>query len=132
MRLEKPLAQAAHHLGHLANPTIEAHDAKIETVLSGNSREFCGRPDQHPYELFRQLEEIDHRITRVKRPQSNGIVERFQRTLDLVGDGRRSRRLSWWQQSARAARHEWAHIGTGLQRRLAAVAAPERRKSVNP
>jgi transposase InsO family protein len=44
-------------------------------------REFCGRPDQHPYELFLQLEDIEHRTTRVKRPQSNGIVERFHRTL---------------------------------------------------
>ena len=62
-------------------PTFEAHVAKIETVLSDNGREFCGRPDQHPYELFLQLEEIEHRTTRVKRPQSNGIVERLHRTL---------------------------------------------------
>lgn len=70
---------------HLMNgdviPTFEAHQARIETVLSDNGREFCGRPDQHPYELFLQLEEIEHRTTRVKRPQSNGIVERFHRTL---------------------------------------------------
>ena len=50
-------------------------------MLSDNGREFCGRPDQHPYELFLQLEEIEHRTTRVKRPQSNGIVERLHRTL---------------------------------------------------
>jgi len=70
---------------HLMNgdviPTFEAHEAKIETVLSDNGREFCGRPDQHPYELFLQLEDIAHRTTRVKRPQSNGIIERFHRTL---------------------------------------------------
>jgi|GEM_PF-1170204 len=62
-------------------PTFEAYNAKIETVLSDSGREFCGRPDQHPYELFLQLEEIEHRTTRVKRPQSNGIIERFHRTL---------------------------------------------------
>jgi transposase InsO family protein len=70
---------------HLMNtdviPTFENHDAKIDTVLSDNGREFCGRPDQHPYELFLQLEEIEHRTTRIKRPQSNGIVERLHRTL---------------------------------------------------
>ncbi len=54
---------------------------KIETVLSDNGREFCGRPDQHPYELFLQLEDIAHRTIRVRRPQSNGIIERFHRTL---------------------------------------------------
>jgi transposase InsO family protein len=31
--------------------------------------------------LFLQLEDIEHRTTRVKRPQSNGIVERLHRTL---------------------------------------------------
>jgi transposase InsO family protein len=62
-------------------PTFEAHAAKIATVLSDNGREFCGRLDRHPYELFLQLEEIEHRTTRVKRPQSNGIVERLHRTL---------------------------------------------------
>ena len=62
-------------------PTFEAHGARIATVLSDNGREFCGRPDRHPYELFLQLEEIEHRTTKVRRPQSNGFVERLHRTL---------------------------------------------------
>jgi len=37
--------------------------------------------DQHPFELFLQLEDIEHRTTPVRRPQSNGIVERLHRTL---------------------------------------------------
>jgi transposase InsO family protein len=62
-------------------PTFEAHGAKVEAVLSDNGREFCGREDRHPYELFLQLEGIEHKRTRVNRPQSNGIVERLHRTL---------------------------------------------------
>lgn len=62
-------------------PTFDEHGTKVVAVLSDNGREFCGREDQHPYELFLQLEEIEHRRTRVKRPQSNGIVERLHRTL---------------------------------------------------
>jgi transposase InsO family protein len=62
-------------------PTFEQHGASIEAVLSDNGREFCGREDQHPYELFLQLEGIAHQRTRVRRPQSNGIVERLHRTL---------------------------------------------------
>lgn len=61
--------------------TFEAHGAQVQTVLSDNGREFCGRPDRHPYELFLQLEGIEHRTTRVRRPQSNGFVERLHRTL---------------------------------------------------
>jgi hypothetical protein len=48
---------------------------------SENGREFCGREDRHPYELFLQLEAIEHKRTLVNRPQSNGIVERWPRTL---------------------------------------------------
>jgi len=62
-------------------PTFEEHDAHIGVVLSDNGREFCGRMDQHPYELFLQLEGIAHKRTQVSRPQSNGIVERLHRTL---------------------------------------------------
>lgn len=72
---------AVHTLNTDVLPTFEAAGAKIETVLSDNGREFCGRPDHHPYELFLQLEEIEHRTTKVRRPQSNGIVERLHRTL---------------------------------------------------
>lgn len=61
--------------------TFEAHGARIDAVLSDNGREFCGRDDRHPYELFLQLEGIAHKRTRVSRPQSNGIVERLHRTL---------------------------------------------------
>lgn len=72
---------AVHLMNNDVLPTFEQHKARIEVVLSDNGREFCGRPDRHPYELFLQLEEIEHRKTKVKRPQSNGIVERFHRTL---------------------------------------------------
>jgi transposase InsO family protein len=70
---------AVHLMNNDVLPTFEAAGATIDTVLSDNGREFCGRPDRHPYELFLQLEAIEHRTT--KRPQSNGSVERFHRTL---------------------------------------------------
>lgn len=49
--------------------------------MSDNGREYCGRPDHHPFELFLQLEEIQHITTRGRRPQSNSYVERLHRTL---------------------------------------------------
>jgi hypothetical protein len=56
---------AVHVMNNYVLPTFEAHDATIATVLSDNGREFCGRSDRHPYELFLQLEEIEHRTTKV-------------------------------------------------------------------
>ncbi len=40
--------------------TFEQHGAKVEAVLSDDGREFCGREYQHPYELFLQLEGLEH------------------------------------------------------------------------
>jgi transposase InsO family protein len=72
---------AVHVLNDCVLPFFDQHQARITTILSDNGREFCGRMDQHPYELFLQLEEIEHRKTAVRRPQSNGFIERFHRTL---------------------------------------------------
>ena len=69
---------------------------KVETVLSDNGREYYGREDRHPYELFLQLEEIEHRKTKVGRPQSNGFIERFHRTL-LDEHLRAKGRTTWYE-----------------------------------
>jgi transposase InsO family protein len=37
--------------------------------------------DRHPFELFLKLEDIEYKTTKVRRPQSNGIVERLHKTL---------------------------------------------------
>jgi transposase InsO family protein len=72
---------AVHVLNEDVLPFFESHGIPIQTILSDNGREFCGRPDRHPYELFLQLEGIKHKTTRVRRPQSNGFVERLHKTL---------------------------------------------------
>jgi len=77
----KLAVSAVHVLNEDVLPFFEQHEAQINTILSDNGREYCGRVDRHPYELFLQLEDIEHRTTRVRRPQSNGYVERLHRTL---------------------------------------------------
>ena len=72
---------AVHVLNEKVLPFFEEHDCPIVTILTDNGCEYCGRMDGHPFELFLQLEEIEHRTTRVRRPQSNGIVERLHKTL---------------------------------------------------
>jgi len=72
---------AVHLLNEDVLPFFEGHGTAIQTVLSDNGREYCGRPDYHPYELFLQLEGIEHRTTKVRRPQSNGFIERLHKTL---------------------------------------------------
>jgi transposase InsO family protein len=61
-------------------PFYQARDLAVTAILTDNGREFCGS-DRHPYELYLQLNDIEHRTTRVRRPQTNGFVERFNRTV---------------------------------------------------
>jgi transposase InsO family protein len=72
---------AVHVMNNDVLPFFEKHKVKIEHVLTDNGREYCGRMDHHPFELFLQLEDIKHRYTKVRRPQSNGYVERLHRTM---------------------------------------------------
>lgn len=102
---------AVHVLNEDVLPHFEAHDARIDTVLSDNGREFCGRPDRHPYELFLQLEGIEHRTTKVRRPQSNGFVERLHRTL-LDEHFRIKGRKKWYEslEEMQADLDEYLHL----------------------
>lgn len=61
-------------------PFYEAHNLVLGAALTDNGTEFCGTAE-HPFEqtLFRHG--VEHRRTRVKRPQTNGFVERFHRTI---------------------------------------------------
>jgi transposase InsO family protein len=62
-------------------PFYDALGVPVEAVLTDNGREFCGKPDSHPYELLLSMENIEHRNTRVRTPRTNGFVERMNRTL---------------------------------------------------
>jgi transposase InsO family protein len=62
-------------------PFYEDLGVPVGAVLTDNGREYCGREDRHPYELLLQIEEIEHRTTRIRSPRTNGFVERMNRTL---------------------------------------------------
>ena len=62
-------------------PFYDAQGVVLQRVLTDNGREYCGRPLYHPFELYCTVQHLDHRTTRVGSPESNGMVERFNRTL---------------------------------------------------
>lgn len=62
-------------------PFCEAIGVPVQAVLTDNGREFCGKPEQHPYELMLAMEGIEHRTTKIATPRTNGFVERMNRTL---------------------------------------------------
>lgn len=62
-------------------PFYEDHGLKVGAVLTDNGTEFKGREGSHPYELFLELNDIEHRYCKVGTPRTNGFVERFNRTV---------------------------------------------------
>lgn len=80
-------------------PFYEALGVQVEAALRDNGREFCGKPDSHPYELLLALEGIDHRTTRIRSPQTNGFVECMNRTL-LDECFRIDGRTTWYAEAA--------------------------------
>lgn len=72
---------AADLLNDRVVPFFEEHDVPLQRVLTDRGTEYCGAPERHEYELYLAVENIDHTRTKVKRPQTNGICERFHRTV---------------------------------------------------
>lgn len=62
-------------------PFFEQHQIPLLRVLTDRGTEYNGKPEHHEYELYLQLEGIDHSKTQVRHPQSNGICERLHRTM---------------------------------------------------
>jgi transposase InsO family protein len=78
---EKTPITAADLLNDRVLPLFEAHDLPLLRMLTDRGTEYCGAHDRHPYELYLAVNDIEHTRPRVKRPQTNGICERFQKTV---------------------------------------------------
>jgi len=72
---------AADLLNDRVLPFFEAHEVGLSRVLTDRGTEYCGNPERHEYELYLAVEDIDHTRTKVKSPQTNGICERFHKTI---------------------------------------------------
>lgn len=62
-------------------PFFEQHDLRLLRILTDRGTEYCGIKEQHEYQLYLAIEDIDHSKTKAKSPQTNGICERFHRTI---------------------------------------------------
>jgi transposase InsO family protein len=72
---------AADLLNDRVVPFFDQHEVKLCRVLTDRGTEYCGNPEHHEYELYLAVEDVDHSRTKTKNPQTNGIVERFHKTV---------------------------------------------------
>lgn len=62
-------------------PFYDSHGINLQTILTDNGREYCGRADKHLFEIYLGAQNIEHRTTKTASPWTNGFVERFHRTV---------------------------------------------------
>ena len=62
-------------------PFFEEHEIPLLRVLTDRGTEYCGQREHHEYELYLAVENVDHSRTKARHPQTNGICERFHRTI---------------------------------------------------
>lgn len=72
---------AADALNDKVLPFFDEQGVDVLRILTDRGTEFCGRLDKHPYQLYLQLHEIEHTRTKARHPQTNGICERFHKTI---------------------------------------------------
>lgn len=72
---------AADLLNDRVIPFYEEHQIPLLRILTDRGTEFCGSRENHEYQLYLAVEDIDHTRTKARSPQTNGICERFHRTI---------------------------------------------------
>src|SRR5512134_1030578 len=77
----KTAITAADLLNDRVLPFYEEYGIPLCRVLTDRGSEYCGNPERHEYELYLAIEDIDHSRTKTKSPQTQGICERFHKTM---------------------------------------------------
>jgi transposase InsO family protein len=72
---------AADLLNDQVLPFFESEEVRLLRILTDRGSEYCGSREHHEYQLYLAIEDVDHTKTKVKSPQTNGICERFHKTI---------------------------------------------------
>lgn len=72
---------AADMLNDRVIPWYEENDVRLLRILTDRGTEYCGNRERHEFQLYLAIEDIDHSKTKARSPQTNGICERFHKTI---------------------------------------------------
>jgi Integrase core domain/Winged helix-turn helix len=78
---EKTAITAADHLNDKVIPFFASQGIDLLRILTDRGSEYCGKVENHAYQLYLGIENIDHSKTKAYSPQTNGICERFHKTM---------------------------------------------------
>ena len=77
----KTLLAAADLLNDRVLPFFQDQGVELLRVLTDRGTEYCGKVEQHEFQLYLAVNDIDHTRTKAQSPQTNGICERFHKTI---------------------------------------------------
>lgn len=72
---------AADLLNDRVLPAFAEQGMSLVRMLTDRGTEFCGCTEHHDYELYLAINDIEHTKTKARHPQTNGICERFHKTI---------------------------------------------------
>lgn len=72
---------AADLLNDRVVPFFDEYGIPLLRLLTDRGTEYCGAREHHEYQLYMAIEDIDHTKTKARHPQTNGICERFHKTV---------------------------------------------------
>lgn len=62
-------------------PFLEEHAVRLLRILTNRGTEYCDNREHRQYQLYLAVDGIDHARMIALSPQTNGICERFHRTV---------------------------------------------------
>ncbi|MCV6621804.1 MAG: IS481 family transposase [Cellvibrionaceae bacterium] len=72
---------AADLLNDRVLPFYASEQLPVLRILTDRGTEYCGKADRHDYQLYLAINDIEHTRTKARHPQTNGICERFHKTI---------------------------------------------------
>ena len=78
---EKTVLTSADLLNDRILPWYQRHEVPLLRILTDRGSEYKGSLENHAYELFLSVEGISHTTTKAYSPQTNGMCERFNKTM---------------------------------------------------
>jgi transposase InsO family protein len=72
---------AADLLNDKVLPFYQSQGISVLRILTDRGTEYCGKVERHDYQLYLAINDIDHTKTKAMSPQTNGICERFHKTI---------------------------------------------------
>ena len=72
---------AADLLNDRVLPLYAEQGLPVLRIMTDRGTEYCGKAESHDYQLYLAINDIEHTRTKVRHPQTNGICERFHKTI---------------------------------------------------